>query len=102
MPPSINEVVNDWVIAGEAAGERGPSREPKAKFIENPGASEPPAQRTAVADVAPEFVAVHPVAQVAAVPVMFQFAGATKVIEVIGNALVDGLVTVTMNPAVTV
>ena len=102
MPPSINEVVNDWVIAGEAAGERGPSREPNFKSIENPGASEPPAQRTAVADVAPEFVAVHPVAQVAGVPVMFQFAGATKVIEVIGNALVDGLVTVIMNPAVTV
>ncbi len=71
-------------MAGEVFRELGPSRDPKARITENPGASDPPAQRTAVADVAPEFVAVHPVAQVAGVEVMFQFAGATKVIEVIG------------------
>ena len=102
VPPSINAVVNDWVMAGDAAAERGPSREPNAKITENPGANDPPAHRTAVAVVAPEFVKVHPLAHVPAEAEMFQFAGATKVTEVIGKALDAGLATVTVNPEVTV
>ena len=85
MPPSINEVVNDWVIAGEVFTELGPSRPPNVKITENPGARDPPPQRTAVADAAPELVqVVHPDAhfEVALLPVMFQFVGATKVTEV--------------------
>ncbi len=100
MPPSINDVVNNWVIAGEVFGELGPSRPPSVKITENPGARDPPPQRTAVADAAPELVQVgHPDAHLAVplLPVMFQFAGATKVTEVIGKALVAGLVTVTVN-----
>jgi len=60
----------------------------------------------AVADVAPELVNVQfpaaPLAHFAGGLVMFQFAGATKVIEVIAYAFVVGLVTVTLKSGVTV
>ena len=74
-------------MAGEVFRDLGPSRPPNVKTTENPGASDPPPQRTAVADAAPELVQVgHPDAHFAVplLPVMFQFAGATKVTEVIG------------------